>query len=385
MDKAASAGHSDRCRIVVDTCCDFSPEVAANLDVDILGFPFIIDGEERTDDIWSSITPKEFYDRMRAGARVSTSAVSLGRYIEFFTECAKEGTPTVYLCFSSALSSSYNSACQAADAVRAEYPNFELYVVDNALPCATGELLALEAVRQRSVGLTAKQLVDWANEAKTYVHGYFTLESFDALAAGGRIPPAAAQLTAKLDVKPELSYDLAGSLSLIGVNRGRKKALKSILKSFRENYVPDRTMPIAIMTADAEKDGDWLEAAIRKEEGCADVTIIRSSVGPTIGSHVGPGMVACAFWGKNRADKASLVFSLPHTQGSLSKVLTILSFYDINLTKIQSMPIIGCEWEYRFYVDVSFADYTRYRQSIDAITPLTKDFKILGEYAAFNE
>ena len=57
---------------------------------------------------------------MRAGARVSTSAVSLGRYIEFFTECAKEGTPTVYLCFTSALSSSYNSACQAADAVRAE-------------------------------------------------------------------------------------------------------------------------------------------------------------------------------------------------------------------------------------------------------------------------
>ncbi len=267
MDKAASTGHSDRCRIVVDTCCDFSPEVAANLDVDILGFPFIIDGEERTDDIWSSMSPKEFYDRMRAGARVSTSAVSLGRYIEFFTECAKEGTPTVYLCFTSALSSSYNSACQAADAVRAEYPDFELYVVDNALPCATGALLALEAVRQRSAGLTAKQLVDWANEAKTYVHGYFTLESFDALAAGGRIPPAAAQLTAKLDVKPELSYDLAGSLSLIGVNRGRKKALKSILKSFRENYVPDRTMPIAIMTADAEKDGDWLEAAIRKGTG----------------------------------------------------------------------------------------------------------------------
>ena len=51
---------------------------------------------------------------------------------------------------------------------------------------------------------------------------------------------------------------------------------------------------------------DKIEAAIRKEEGCADVTIIRSSVGPTIGSHVGPGMVALAFWGKNRAEKASL-------------------------------------------------------------------------------
>ena len=88
---------------------------------------------------------------------------------------------------------------------------------------------------------------------------------------------------------------------------------------------------------------------------------------------------------KSDINKSSLVFALPHTSGSLSKVLSILSFYDMNISKIQSLPIIGREWEYRFYVDVSFADYTRYRQSIDAITPLTKDFKILGEYAAFNE
>ena len=85
----------------------------------------------------------------------------------------------------------------------------------------------------------------------------------------------------------------------------------------------------------------------------------------------------------SHCDKASLVFTLPHTHGSLSKVLTILSFYDINLTKIQSLPIIGREWEYRFYVDVTFDDYTRYRQSIGAIMPLTSDFKILGEYAEF--
>ena len=82
----------------------------------------------------------------------------------------------------------------------------------------------------------------------------------------------------------------------------------------------------------------------------------------------------------NNVDKASLVFSLPHAEGSLSKVLTILSFYDINLTKIQSLPIIGKEWEYMFYVDVTFTDIIRYRQAIDAITPLTRDIKILGEY-----
>lgn len=80
------------------------------------------------------------------------------------------------------------------------------------------------------------------------------------------------------------------------------------------------------------------------------------------------------------ANKASLVFLVPHDEGSLSKVLTILSFYNINLTKIQSLPVIGHEWEYLFYVDVTFDNLTRYRQSIDAIIPLTRSMKILGEY-----
>lgn len=81
-----------------------------------------------------------------------------------------------------------------------------------------------------------------------------------------------------------------------------------------------------------------------------------------------------------QTDKASLVFSLPHAEGSLSQVLSILSFYKLSLTKIQSLPIIGKEWQYMFYVDLTFGDYTRYSQAIDAITPLTQELKILGEY-----
>jgi prephenate dehydratase len=79
-------------------------------------------------------------------------------------------------------------------------------------------------------------------------------------------------------------------------------------------------------------------------------------------------------------NKSSMVFTLPHEEGSLSKVLSILSFYHINLTKIQSLPIIGREWEYQFYINLTFDDYTRYRQSLDAILPLTRAFQILGEY-----
>lgn len=81
-----------------------------------------------------------------------------------------------------------------------------------------------------------------------------------------------------------------------------------------------------------------------------------------------------------QTNKASIVFTLPHAEGSLSQVLSILSFYRINLTKIQSLPIIGREWEYQFYVDVMFDNLLRYKQSITAITPLTKELKILGEY-----
>ena len=79
-------------------------------------------------------------------------------------------------------------------------------------------------------------------------------------------------------------------------------------------------------------------------------------------------------------NKSSLVFTLPHEEGSLSAILSVLSFYKLNLTKIQSLPIIGKEWQYMFYIDLSFSDFTRYRQAINAISPLTSNLKLLGEY-----
>lgn len=84
---------------------------------------------------------------------------------------------------------------------------------------------------------------------------------------------------------------------------------------------------------------------------------------------------------RSKVNKANIVFCTPHSEGSLSRVLSIFSFYSINLTKIQSLPIIGREWEYMFYVDVMFDDYLKFKQSIDAVMPLTKELKILGEYA----
>ncbi len=95
------------------------------------------------------------------------------------------------------------------------------------------------------------------------------------------------------------------------------------------------------------------------------------------------GDVASSMVDRERVNKASIVFTLAHSSGALSKVLTILSFYDLNLTKIQSMPIIGREWEYQFYLDLTFTNYERYQQALDAVRPLTNYIKSLGEYVRF--
>ena len=83
-----------------------------------------------------------------------------------------------------------------------------------------------------------------------------------------------------------------------------------------------------------------------------------------------------------KVNKASWCFTLCHKPGSLAHVLTILSFYDMNLTRIQSLPIPGQEWQYFFYVDIKFDNYLRYEQALSAVRPLMEDLNILGEYIA---
>ena len=83
-----------------------------------------------------------------------------------------------------------------------------------------------------------------------------------------------------------------------------------------------------------------------------------------------------------KVNKSSMCFTLPHAPGSLAHVLTILSFYGMNLTRIQSLPIPGHEWQYFFYVDIKFDDYLRYEQALSAVRPLMEDLNILGEYVA---
>jgi prephenate dehydratase len=79
-------------------------------------------------------------------------------------------------------------------------------------------------------------------------------------------------------------------------------------------------------------------------------------------------------------NKSSISFRANHTPGSLAKILTIIGEHGVNLNKIQSLPVIGEEWKYFFYVDLRFEDFANYRKMMDEIEPLTRELKILGEY-----
>ena len=83
---------------------------------------------------------------------------------------------------------------------------------------------------------------------------------------------------------------------------------------------------------------------------------------------------------ESEVNKSSIHFDLAHKTGSLSKILSILSYYDLNLAKVQSMPIMGKDWEYQFYVDLEIDDYDMYKKSLEAIKPFTSGLGIMGEY-----
>lgn len=292
------------CRIIIDSCSDVTCAMAREFGVDLIEFPFVMEDGDHLDDQFESLSAMEFYGRMRAGERVQTSSIPLGHFVQIFERCAADGIPTLYLSFTAGLSRSVIDAQQAATMVRNDHPDFDLLVMDNCLPALTAALLAEEACRMRDDGMTMRAVAERCDQLKSSVHGYFTLESLDWLVAGGRVPKAAATLTAMLDMKPNLTYDLDGALTLTGVSRGRKKAFKNILKEFKAAYNGDPSRSIGIVDAGCPEDGDTLEQMVRDELGDACPRICRMPLDPTIGAHVGPGMVALAFWGTDRTTSA---------------------------------------------------------------------------------
>lgn len=293
------------CKLIIDSCCDVPADIINSADVRLLNFTYELDGGTFKDDLFQSLDAPQFYDAMRHGGEPTTSQLSMQSLLELFEEAAKEGTPTVYLSFSSGLSGSFDVAMLVKDQIKERYPDFELYVVDTKLASIAEGLLVFEAIKQFERGLSAKELAQWAEEARYFVDCEFMVDDLNALRRGGRIPASVAVAGAALDVKPLLTIDVDGKLSLIGVARGRKKGIKQLIDYYEKNVSKEGVSNVVFIgDSDCPKDLQRLHDGLQKSDG--SIMIIESSIGPVIGSHVGPGMLAVTFWGKDKRENLSV-------------------------------------------------------------------------------
>lgn len=294
-----------QCDLIIDSCCDLPADMVDRENVHLLRFPYVLDGGTFEDDLFQSTDAHEFYEGMRKGAEPTTSQLSVPVLTELFTAAAERGVPTVYLSFTAALSGSYDVALMVRDQVRADYPDLELHIIDTHLASVAEGLLVAEAINQLEKGLSASELAEWALEARNFVNEEFMVEDLETLRRGGRIPGSVAVAGAALDVKPLLNIAIDGSLSLVGVARGRKKGIKQLAAYYERNASDDMPKYVVIGNADCPKDAERLKDALLKVDD--EVIFIDASIGPVIGSHVGPGMLAVVFWGKDKRESLSMV------------------------------------------------------------------------------
>ncbi|HIS40161.1 MAG TPA: DegV family protein [Candidatus Aphodovivens avistercoris] len=293
------------CNLIIDSCCDLPFEVVDREGVELIEFPYIMEDGERADDLYRSTTAHEFFQAMRDGAQPTTAQVPVPVYREAFERAIASGVPTVCLVFSSGLSGSYDAAALVHDQLMEEHPDAELYLVDTRLASVAEALLVHEALRQRENGLSAKELAAWAEEARFFVDAEFMVDDLESLRRGGRIPGSVAYAGAKLDVKPLLTIGADGKLSLSGVARGRKKGIKQLADYYAKRVDSEGPAKyVVIGNADCPKDAERLKEALSKVDD--SILFLESSIGPVIGSHVGPGMIAVVFWGGDKREELSV-------------------------------------------------------------------------------
>lgn len=295
-----------KCRIICDSTCDFTAEEAKRLDVKILPFHYIEAGKPDgglcgDDDLFQSRSAHDFYDAIRHGATPMTSQPSQLEYDEAFKEAYESGVPTVMFCISSGISGGAQGAMASLDRLKEEHPDEEvrIYVVDTLISSTALTLFLEEACRQRDAGLNAEQLVQWAEDARYHVHTIFMVDNLDALHRGGRLPKAVSVIGDALDVKALLHFNLDGSLGIRGVARGRKKGMRKMVEFFEKTRQLEPYGHVAAVgDADAPDDGYALASELKAFD--PELEVSRPTIGPTIGAHVGPGMVSCCFWGDDR-------------------------------------------------------------------------------------
>jgi DegV family protein with EDD domain len=285
--------------IITDSTTDLSEEIIKELGINVIPLTFEMDGKtfkDRTDK--NQLDLHEFYDKLRNGAKSVTSLVNSEEFIDFFEPILKEGNDILYIAFSSALSGTYNSSIIAKDELLEKYPESKIICIDSKAASAGEGLLVYSAVKKKEDGLSLDELEEWVQEYSPKVCHWFTVDDLNHLKRGGRVSALSATIGTALNVKPILHVDNEGRLIPMEKVRGRKKSIQTLMEHLDKTIMNPEQQDIFIGHGDTLEDAEFLAGLIREKYNVRNIFI--NTIGPVVGSHTGPGIIALFFFGKER-------------------------------------------------------------------------------------
>ena len=244
----------------------------------------------------------KFYQAMANGAETSTSQISAGEFIAYFTPFLEKGLDILHVSLSSGISGVFNAANVAKNELAEKYPDRKIYVVDSLAASSGYGLLMDKLADLRDEGLSIEEVRDWAEENKLRLHHWFFSTDLTFFVKGGRISKASGWFGTVLQICPLMNVDHLGRLIPREKIRTKKKVIEAIVNKMEtyadggRNYSGKCYLSHSACYEDARAVADLVEERFSHLDG----KVLINSVGTTIGSHTGPGTVALFFWGKKR-------------------------------------------------------------------------------------
>ena len=285
--------------IVTDSCCDLPQSLVQEMGLAIIHLKVLVEDTTYTNySDWREISAKDFYDLMRAEKTASTSAPSIGDFVQVFDPILREGRDILYLGFSSALSSTVSTGMLAAQELMEQYPDRKVLCVDT-LCASLGQGLFVRLVwEKQQAGASLEEAFAFAKELVPNLCHWFTVNDLHALQRGGRVSKTTAVVGSMLQIKPILHVDDEGRLTKLGTVRGRKASIAALKDKLKAAITHPEEQTIYISHGDCEEEARLLADMIAAEVPVKGFVL--NHVGPVIGAHTGAGVIALFCVGNQR-------------------------------------------------------------------------------------
>ena len=281
-------------RIIVDSSADMEEDYAAEHDITIIPMTIAFGSEQFAEGV--DLSREEFFKRLvETDELPRTSQIPPMVFQDLFQEAVDAGNEVVCITLSSHISGTYQSACIAAAPFKES-----VFVVDSENATIGERILAERAWALRDEGLSAADIAYCLNQEKKDIRLVASLDTLEYLRRGGRISGAAALVGGMLSIKPVVGVE-DGEVVMLGKARGSKNGRNQLHQQV-EKYGIDFTMPVLLgYTGLSQKLlRKYLEDNRAIWEGkVAEEDLPITSVGATIGTHVGPNAIALAFFRVN--------------------------------------------------------------------------------------